>query len=117
MGGDVSGAARNICRLTDNRLPLMWRAECDCASPECGATLILEKEDGLDLTLSLYMDVDYAEYWCEGWWQRVWRRLRTAWGIVVHGRQEGLSGEFIFGDEEAIRDYLGAVEAGIREAT
>jgi len=107
-------SSRNICRTTDENLPIIYRAQCDCG--ECSNTLILEKERDLGLTLALYADVRYTEYWCRGWWATLWRRAQIALGILVHGYQEGLECEFIFAGEEAIRDYLAAIESGL-EAT
>lgn len=109
--------SRNICLMTDtDRLPFIYRAECDCVGDH-GTTLFLEVDEDGTLSLMLYADLDYSEYWCRGWWETLWRRIRTAWGILVHGRQDGISTEFIFAGEEGVRSYLAALEAGLAEAT
>ena len=106
--------SRNICQISDDNGSILYRAICSCVGNDCGHILALEYDSGVGaVILTIYADIHYTEYFCQGWWQTLLRRLRTAWSIIVHARQDELCCEYVFGGKEHIRAYIQALEEGL----
>jgi len=107
--------SKNICVTDRFKGSIYYHAVCDCGT-HCH-TVLLEHEDDLPsiITLSMYGEIHYSEWFCDSWYGKICRRIKHAWSILFHGYQKDLEGSFLFQGEESIRDYISALEEGIEK--
>jgi hypothetical protein len=95
-------------------------AQCQCHSDEHQHKLIIEYDNEFDLlSLTLYFKTWTPNYWNHqtgffGWFKDVWASVKFRLECVFKGYNT-LSYDFIFNGEEAIQDYIDALQASLNQ--
>lgn len=100
--------SNNIMKLYESNTTIMYRSACVCSDPNDDQHLILEYDNDLD-TVSLII---YKTLTISSW--KVIDRLIKAFTILFTGKLE-YECDFLFRDENAIYDYIKALNTGIEK--
>lgn len=105
----------NIAKTAEYDDAIFYKAVCDCMCDDHNQTLHLEYDKKFNLmTLDLCNNVCYNDWVGGSWFRKMWRRMTASVKLLFTGEIE-LTGEFIFNGEPAIKDYIKALNSGIRE--
>ena len=111
--------------MPDNRImkthefddSILYRASCDCGSPECDLTLELEKDKDFDMIfLNIYKKLIWSAYWKDNdkWYKNLWLRLKYAIKILFTGYIE-VEESFVLQGTEQIESFTNALNEGIEK--
>jgi hypothetical protein len=101
---------------------VLFRAVCGCVDPYHDQELRLEYldfgKDGNDMSagmleLSIDHKMHYPDWNESNWFRKIWKRIKVASKLLFFGEVE-LDGGFMFSGEEAIRDYIKALQYGMK---
>jgi hypothetical protein len=116
---DRKMVSRNIMKSREYKDSIIYKASCGCGCETYELNVEYIKEIG-EVALFIWADLNYNERasdcysYDSPWYRRTWVRIRDALKLFFTGRLH-VQAEFLFEDEESIRDYLKALEAGIEK--
>jgi len=94
-----------------------YRVACDCMSEEHDVSVAVEHDKDLDtLQLTFYANITAADWYGQDlkFFEKIKWRIKTAMKILTRGEVEQQH-DFIFMDEEQIKDLIGILEEGIEK--
>lgn len=104
-------AASKIMKSYEHESVVIYRAECTCMHPDHDLTLIMEKEEDTELTLSMIGNFSPRGIYTEECWPaHLWRRVKLAAKILFHGDMS-VEHTFIMSSNDQIRDFAHAIES------
>jgi hypothetical protein len=93
-----------------------YRLPCSCGSKDHDVTLEFEHDKDIPdmLFLNMYKDLAWSSYWGDtNFFQRIWRRIKTALRILFVGFIE-VEESFILRGEDHIDAFIEALKEGKR---
>ena len=101
---------------SDSTSSIFYRAACDCNQKTHDIDMLLEfDKDFNDITLYMWMELDYASYYeTNNWFLEIWYRIKNAIKLLFIGRIK-VNGEFLFSGETQINDFIAALNFGKEE--
>jgi hypothetical protein len=107
--------SNNITKVSEYDDAIFYKAVCDCMCDTHDQTLHLEYDKKFKvLSLNLYNNVCYPDWIGGNWFRKIWRRITASFKLLFTGELE-LTGEFIFNGEPAVKDYIKALNAGMKK--
>lgn len=107
--------SNNIVKVSEYDDAIFYKAVCDCMCDDHNQTIHLEYDKKVNLMLlNLYNHVRYNDWVGGSWFRKMCRRMTASVKLLFTGEIE-LTGEFIFNGEPAIKDYIKALNSGIRK--
>lgn len=94
---------------------IFYRVACDCTDNEHDVRLELESTE-VDkklriLTMRISANLQWASYYAETWYGRIWERIITPIKMLITGRVE-VYHEILFLHENHIDSFIAAMEEG-----
>ena len=113
---ETKATSKNIMLTFEDEDLVLYRAQCGCGHEQCNHALALAYTDdmGVNLSVDTYMSLDDHLVVEKGRLAKLWFRVKCAAEALFIGRVR-LEGEFLFQDERSIRDYIGALEQGVKK--
>jgi len=93
---------------------VFYRASCMCGSKNCDMVLELEYIKDLDeIVLNIYKDVYWSDYGFNNTiFKKIWSRIKASFRVLFTGYIK-MEEEFIFENEEQIKEFTSTIESGI----
>ena len=108
--------SQNICKVAEYDDCIFYRTHCQCMNNDHAHTLELSFEDhgsGLkELNLIVYSDLSYYDFYDKKWYEKYWRRIKTAFSLLIGGHPQ-INDSFIFNGNKAVEDYIKALQEGL----
>jgi len=115
MGEQTSNKIAKVMEFDD---AVYYRAMCACGSDDCGLTLELEYDHGLDdIVLTIYTKLTYCSWYGISpvdkfyWFKDMWQRIKGAFKLLSTG-QIRLEESFLFNEAKQIDDFITAIQEG-----
>lgn len=107
---------KTVEKIIEDENSVYYRTTCGCGSSEHDIHLVLEYDGRIsDITLSMELFTDTGYIWEHlNWFGRLARRLKEVLRLLFFGRID-FCGEFIFRDEEHVRDFMDALKEGLEK--
>lgn len=98
---------------------VLFRATCGCVDPYHDQNLRLEfldmgNSNSAILELSIDHKMHYPDWNERNWFKKIWKRIKFASKLLFTGYIE-LDGGFMFSGEDAIKDYIKALQSGMKK--
>jgi len=115
MDEQTSNKIAKVMEFDDS---IYYRAMCACGSDDCGLTLELEYNHGLnDVVLNVYTRLVYCSWFGISpvdkfyWFKDMWSRIKGALKLLFTGRIQ-LEESFLFNEIKQIDDFITALKEG-----
>lgn len=106
--------SKNIMQTGEFVDIIFYTCSCACQDNDHMQEITLRHIDG-DVELSMSGIAYYPEaYRYDKWYKKLWVRIKAAVKILW-GRELVINTSFQFDDEHSMKDYLNAIEEGIRK--
>lgn len=95
---------------------IVYRAACDCESVDHDITIDLEFDpESCQVMMEFYKKLEWNAYWgAEKWYQKFWNKVKATFKMWFKGYIE-LEESFIFGDEDQMLAFAGAIVKGSKQ--
>jgi hypothetical protein len=108
---DENKITTNICKVGEYDDSVFFKAICSCISHDTTLFLEFDKEIG-DIQLTTYSEITLSKWYSWSWWQVPFKRLKIALRVLF-GDMIEMEGDFIFAGEQAVKDYISALQQGL----
>jgi len=107
--------AHNICKTT--RIHNSWEgfnAQCECGSDDHQHEMVIEYDEYMErVALSLYFKAwTHNPKYYDNWFKDVWSIFKFRMAVLFKGWTT-VHYEFLFNGEEAVQDYINALQASL----
>lgn len=90
---------------------IFYRVACDCTEDEHDVRLELETDELGILTMRISANLQWASYYANTWYGRIWERIITPIKMLITGRIE-VYHTILFLHENHINAFIAALEEG-----
>ena len=105
----------NIMKVKEFDEAIFYKTSCDCLGGDHVHTLILEYDNKhKNISLSLCGNIGCYEKNYDSWFIKIWERIKLCKKLLFTGNFE-LEDVFDFNGEDHIKDYIKALEKGIKK--
>lgn len=93
---------------------ILYRAQCSCLAEEHTHDIIIEYlKDFNHINIEIVTNLEFYDYE-ENWFLKMWSRIKLAFRVIFIGHGY-LSSTLIFDGIEQVRDYINALNEGIKK--